>query len=1130
MAQTQISSIQSRYNTNLAKETEKYVIEALANLGQRYGTKGDGVEMMTLKFRDLFEHSLVTYDSKVYCGVMKIMEDEQNKVKFYVTNKADLAYSESLPSFSVDIKDMTSSIAVAKLPTRIDEIDIESIQNAHIYADNVSFTFGLTECEENDTPRCFVCEKYNRFSNILESGLLVKKLDVPETIEDHSYDHVIFFLNITGDGNYKLYKYFMSEDALNSEETSASIFELITKEISGDNDTSFTPESLLTQLYTSSTKNLNASTGTEDEHDITIFRREQENYSVSFSDGSYHVTAVHPDLPENATSVQIAERKKAELNAEKEVQHFAYDKAYVYGFLKESHSNYIYKTSSGDGVNGQVELFRHILKDFYVFTISEETAPIYVDLDYEFTFAVNSNDYPQIYYATKDICLRDVLKMDKDGSNPLFTVSTYVDVSGLVRVNYIERAAFYNYAVNYDSEVKTNIYNITINKHFTLPYINKFGYWVIDDIDTEIYARGKDAGNPNFVIVETDINKDKPTIVTNTKKEYLESLNWVAKNALIRIPNKIVNTSHSQEIHSAVNTDNIAGDYGEYLHQSNNDNDKLNLMINCTFQVPTLNNTNKKKLEENIEQLQYCLIVNVSSPENVVGYNDEDYPKFKELVNDMYGSDGKIITFWTLDQLEEEACGWGFKYLDTDDSYAYDMQYLTNLINTINWVLKNYRNADPDNFTFTRLVFDQCNMQSKNNENDMINIYPVITYENAKTNNASLQGNNLNLKIKFNDSIEAVQYDSDIENDDEGNPLSQFSSISSTSQSSLRYIDNLFADKNYKESVQDSIYTYQYSTTGSGDDNIFTYELIPNSFTYSVPYLDLSEVIVKDSNTANRLNVISFGSNQAYYGYIGARPNGDDKSVLTIGTSTIDLNLGNETLVTDKNTENFTKHRQVNIEFDNTRITAYAYIGNVLITEKDTISYGTTWRRYDLNGTTYWTTRFKQIGKFAPVAANFTVNLSDSEMMNYLNEENNGKKNGVTLRHSEFIPMTAYEKYSDIAEKIYISDMIGVDRLINKVAPTINPAYISKLTSDNEVIYCYVNNAPTYFGVRLNSTMLKDEFYKHAFYNETFLSNELEITYYKKSENDYVFTINDLNDTTTMSYIHKIKERFEYTL
>lgn len=1137
MAQQQFDSIQSRYNTNLAKETEKYVIEALANLGQRYGTKGDGVEMMTLKFRDLFENSLTGYDTKDYCGVIKIMEDDKNKVKFYVTRKSVLDYDETLPSFSLKINDMTSKILVSKLPTRIDEIDIESIENAYIYADNVSFTFGVTECEAMNVQRCFVCEKYNRFSNVLESGLMVEKLKTNHIVEEtdennitntYEYDHVIFFINITGDGNYKLYRYYMNEESFKSDNASPSIFDLINKEISGEeNETSFTPESILTQLYTSSTKELNASTGTEDEHDVNMFRIEQENYSVSYSDGSYHITAAHQQTEDTETIKFV----------EKEVQHFAYDKAYVYGFLKEHHSNYVYKNEGGEetGVNGQTILFRHILKDFYVFSIDEDNKPIYVDLDYEFVFAANSNDYPQIYYAAKDICLRDVLKMHKDALGaPKFTVNSYVDVSGLVRINNIERATFYNYSVNYDNEVKTNIYNITVNKHFVLPYINKFGYWVINDVDTEIYAKGKDAGNPNFVIVETNINKDKPLVVTNTKRNYLESLSWVSKNASIRIPNKIVNTGHSQELYSAVSTNNIAGDYGEFLHQSNNDTGKLNLTIDCTFQVPTLNNTNKKKLEENIEQLQYCLIVNVSKPENVIGYGDDDYPKFTELVNDIYGEDGRIITFWVLDQLNEETCGWGFKPLNTEYNYAYDIQYLTNLMNTINWVLKNYRFVDPDNFTFTRLVFDQCNVQLKNNENEKIDVYPVITYENFKTNDSSGATNNFNLKIKFNDIIDGELYNSDIEAD-QNNPLSAYSSINYTAQSSMRYLDNLMTGTNYRNSVQDSIYSYHYSTSDIGDDNIFFNERIPNSINHSVPYLDLSEVIVKDLNTANRVNVISFGAEQAYYGYIGSRPDEEDKSIIVIGTSTVDLNLGNETLVYDISYERFAKHQQLNVEFDNTRITAYTYVGNDLITEKDTITYGTTWHRYDYDGTTYWTTRFKQIGKFAPKEAGFVVNLSDNEMMDYLNAYSNkikdgiNLKNGVVLRHSEFIPMLAYEQYAADTpyQKIYISDMIGIDRLINKVAPTINPAHISEITSDNEVTYCYVDNTPTYFGVRLNSVMLKNDFYDKTEYDEVYLSNELEITYYKKDIDNYVFKINDLNDNTTMSYIHKIKERFD---
>ena len=46
-------------------------------------------------------------------------------------------------------------------------------------------------------------------------------------------------------------------------------------------------------------------------------------------------------------------------------------------------------------------------------------------------------------------------------------------------------------------------YDIIVRKISTLPYIDKNGYWVINDISTGIYARGRSAGNPNIIIVET---------------------------------------------------------------------------------------------------------------------------------------------------------------------------------------------------------------------------------------------------------------------------------------------------------------------------------------------------------------------------------------------------------------------------------------------------------------------------------------------------------------------------------------------------------------------------------------------------------------------------------------------------
>ena len=40
---------------NLNSQTEEYLIQALANLGQRYSIKGDGIGIRTIRFADIID-------------------------------------------------------------------------------------------------------------------------------------------------------------------------------------------------------------------------------------------------------------------------------------------------------------------------------------------------------------------------------------------------------------------------------------------------------------------------------------------------------------------------------------------------------------------------------------------------------------------------------------------------------------------------------------------------------------------------------------------------------------------------------------------------------------------------------------------------------------------------------------------------------------------------------------------------------------------------------------------------------------------------------------------------------------------------------------------------------------------
>ena len=72
--------------------------------------------------------------------------------------------------------------------------------------------------------------------------------------------------------------------------------------------------------------------------------------------------------------------------------------------------------------------------------------------------------------------------------------------------NDIGKVKTYNFEINYNRNNEKLINSVVIKDIFTMPYINANSNWSINDTDTKIQAVGKDAGNPNIILI---YNKDK---------------------------------------------------------------------------------------------------------------------------------------------------------------------------------------------------------------------------------------------------------------------------------------------------------------------------------------------------------------------------------------------------------------------------------------------------------------------------------------------------------------------------------------------------------------------------------------------------------------------------------------------
>ncbi|MBO5003866.1 MAG: hypothetical protein J6D03_01065 [Clostridia bacterium] len=331
------------------------------------------------------------------------------------------------------------------------------------------------------------------------------------------------------------------------------------------------------------------------------------------------------------------------------------------------------------------------------------------------------------------------------------------------------------------------------------------------------------------------------------------------------------------------------------------------------------------------------------------------------------GPTGVVPTIWTLEKnVEENAYQW--TYIKKPNSpFALDANYINNLDNNIKYYLNN--EYQPSNYEHKWIIFEKLNTLLKNNTIDKDSfIYPVVQnkdrddfisiFGEPKDDNVGnetsneIYNNDLNFEIAFYDTIEKnnVGYVSAIKQSDKR--------LWKGSAYDFHRLDVVSDDDSYSGSYGQLIFynnrTLAYSdynnvhapvNSYTGVDGVIHYSLYPNewipngkydpndaSASYQYPTVELKEVLLRDVNTINRVNVLSFDGHEQngnssymiYNAYFGTSYETANKNVLVIGTSYRNINLGTETMTTYESTYHFGTHNELDINVDNIELNGYA--------------------------------------------------------------------------------------------------------------------------------------------------------------------------------------------------------------
>lgn len=403
----------------------------------------------------------------------------------------------------------------------------------------------------------------------------------------------------------------------------------------------------------------------------------------------------------------------------------------------------------------------------------------------------------------------------------------------------------------------------------------------------------------NTKIFEYSINNEE--IITELKF----TLPYVDENDYWRIND--VQTNIQAKAHDAINLNIILAYY--YKKSSVNYYKFLSGINNV--------NTNIPKISKNFNIQSSGIIIPCSIDILKISQNDitkENAEAYKVLANstlviiskindivvgtanlEKFG-DGYITTLWKYNiDTESYDC----ICIDDENNIALDFNQLTNFDNLLKYEVKQIKQVEPDNFLYSHLIFDEIYYNIKQENNKTIYAYPVLQNINGNNYN-NKYNNNLNFSLKYISNIN-------------GEPGKNIYGLSVGTDSKYLKVNS----NNY---VTNTLYQYIVN-------NKINYynEYIPN---YNIPIFDMSEFFIKDSNIMNKSNILSFDYNgDIYYSYLGTSPD-TTKNILTLGTSTTNINIGEKTLANQQLKQSLNQQDILNINFDNININGLLTVNN----------------------------------------------------------------------------------------------------------------------------------------------------------------------------------------------------------
>lgn len=741
---------------------------------------------------------------------------------------------------------------------------------------------------------------------------------------------------------------------------------------------------------------------------------------------------------------------------------------------------------------------------YNVLNDSDYNIVMYVPLSYNLKYYCNSQNHNQIYNSN-NIYVSFINNLSGMISSRL---EKLVESSQTIIVDYndVDKTSVYQFAFDYNDDLNStslSVKSLSLDKLYTLPYIDKSSScWVINDTITNFKTIADNVSPQTILITYNTIANDecKYTILNGLSKDIAEVFNtsnntneiirWLERSC--QFSTNILVGSTNDEIASAIEDMTIAA----------TKNNITQITAKCL--VPHI------RIDSNL----------VSTFENTILFTIFDLTTFIDSIPDKFKS-GIVktniyntyifSTIWKLDKDnvitdENDVKYYAFDYIreiendlnsDQQSNFAFDASiFFNNNIAAVRQSLSNLNFFDSivfyngevieqykDNYTSNKQLLTIYNPSSTTYDTLLKKINSVSDAETTK-----FVDNNYILSIKTNlidyNSIYTRLFDS--------------SKIDGNNISSAKFL-NL---DTHSWQLFDRYYKYTYQTAGnvnipisessnSGQSNASSsqggttnsqsyYKVIPISntntwkyntvttnesieyyddkvFSSNVPLLDLKEILLFNTTSLNRFNIIYPDINTIYNAFLGFPIN--DKlnkiyiydrenesqyvaknNIVELAASETNINIGNENLVSNADKNKFSKPSTLHVKYDNVIIesdnivnktkkytdilcaggltsVSDPYIENVLIKSSSLIDYNnkTSYEQqnYQIENENNLPKKLNNDGKYSPQLLNI---INTASTLKFGLDENINDASNLILFTKEFTPVSAVLDYFEFKD------------------------------------------------------------------------------------------------------------------